>query len=601
MVAASVPHENLHTYRDDKRWLAVMEPLRDWTNEENADEQTRSDGYTAATRYARALAVFVPAQDLWPPEQLRSWQALEQHLAGRGAEVDRLLALLDEDVAIQRLALTDLDADGLLTIVEEQWDLDPLLADTDGDGWPDGVIGGEIPDGARILANDGRTHCSGMEYGPDASPRWTVGTVLGVRRDLSPESKVADGSLIRVPHALGSVPGPVWYTLTARDLERSFRCVESDYLLMHTTEDEFVDLLDPLMAEFRIQGFPGWRLEVLLGGPETRFGNQIVLLSKADVQASLVGGIDGLARLLRLYWSDAEDRGQARRDLLVAIAEETRDQERLAREQEAWETAYEAKRARRNEAERLEWEQLFQEAEELEKAARLRQAEQEAEQRREWILRAKADLEAREQRAARRAREAAEQQVRMDAEAAEQAELRAVMQAEWDSWLQANAAEQAERAASGKRRNVHPIGETGPRIPWSDEFEAEDVCVALLAAPQLPSTARCDSDSGVLIVPVWSGVRNGTVTHLLGEVIGNPTAPVRVELGSPTTTITDVGVHIARSEVDWAQRNARLDVLVALASILINYLEMGLPPDPLALNDELAIEVGYGVREVSLE
>ncbi len=627
MVTRAEPHEDLDIRRDRGQWLADMPSLRDWGNADDVRSGERTDGYTAASRYAQALAEFLPHGTLWPGHQLRSWGDLDLLLAGRGPEVDRLLALLDEEPARQRLALTDLDGDGLVTVLEELWGLDPETADSDGDGWPDGLDGSRIPDRALHLANDGKVHCSGFEHAPEVTPTWTVGTRRGTRSDLSPLAEHGDGTLLEAPALLALDGTRLWVAADPGALVPSTRCLEDRRVLVHTTDTAYADLLEPLRDSLGLDGPGPWRLDIRLGTPETRFGPARVELSAAHVDASLIAGHRGLGRLVRLFWVEAQDREEALTDLLATFEAQRVQEEAAALQGERSDRArqadlaqqareWEARQAREAEA------RLAQEArdgEAVARATRERRTQEryerearEARAQRAADDRAAAELEAKRaarERAARlaaaeqAAAEAAARQRAREAQEAEHAAQKAALRQEWDQWL-ANAAEQRRRdAEAGVRRFLHPV-ELGPRpadAGWTEDFEEANPCALLLAESALPAGARCDGQAGVLVVPVWSGVRKQTVETVAADTIGNPSAPVRIALGTATTGLTDTEVQLARSEVTWAQRQGREDVLAALASVLVGYLEMGIPLDPAAVNDELAIEVGYGVRTVVLE
>jgi len=92
---------------DDGRTLHHMAPLVDWTNEPR-DRLRRHDTYTAARRWFAALDDALDKGELFPRSSWPSWEAFREDLAGRSAQVDELLEILDLPLVLQVQAMDEL-------------------------------------------------------------------------------------------------------------------------------------------------------------------------------------------------------------------------------------------------------------------------------------------------------------------------------------------------------------------------------------------------------------------------------------------------------------------------------------------------------------
>jgi len=82
--------------------------------------------------------------------------------------------------------------------------------------------------------------------------------------------------------------------------------------------------------------------------------------------------------------------------------------------------------------------------------------------------------------------------------------------------------------------------------------------------------------------------------------LGGPGPRRLVVLGGTGTRVGKEALFLSDKDLQWARSNRRPDVMVALLRVLGEYLDLGVQPRQVDVNDELALAIGYGVYNVQL-
>ena len=184
--------------------LKNLEDLRTWQNQ-SCLRDACGPGYFVSAALMREAAKIVPRTSLWRLDW--TWDAFHQLLDEAGGQV--LWAVVEGGLATQRAAFEDLDGDGLTRLQELALGTDPLRADSDGDGFFDGVTLDLAMD-AIPLPTDSSPVCLGLAAGPEgatvqaeaAQPagtwRPTRAWIDLERQDSAGKVKVAPGGSLQV-------------------------------------------------------------------------------------------------------------------------------------------------------------------------------------------------------------------------------------------------------------------------------------------------------------------------------------------------------------------------------------------------------------------
>ena len=215
------PRESL-----EPRALVALADLRTWTNPDQP-AGGRHDGYVAAFRLMVEVARLTPERELWRGDW--TWTDFDALLAHLGEPAAPLREALAGGAAAQRRLLGDLDGDRVIGADELRLGTDPLLPDTDGDGWWDGV-----PDSLRAhrVRVDENPRCLGVAAGPagaalevdavDAKGGAVKVRLLADGQELGNFSRVPPGASLATPAR--KMPSATWVTVRGGGIVPDTRC-----------------------------------------------------------------------------------------------------------------------------------------------------------------------------------------------------------------------------------------------------------------------------------------------------------------------------------------------------------------------------------------
>jgi len=224
--------------------LARMPDLRTWRADpfDTVDAEVALDGYAAAFRLFRALALVVPPERLYA-SGVDTWEAVRSLVPPSAAPA---LAALDGGVEAQRAALRDEDLDGNSLLYETFAGTDPHSWDTDGDGWWDGAPATHPP-GAIPIPRQAEPICfPSLPAGGGALLVELGGQLAGL--DVPPEIQVdtTPWAVLSWRDGWSTYPGGLWVRLVGDDQEPNPQCAMQPGVTIRSVERVEPDVLGAL-------------------------------------------------------------------------------------------------------------------------------------------------------------------------------------------------------------------------------------------------------------------------------------------------------------------------------------------------------------------
>jgi hypothetical protein len=331
---ASTDARTVSRVPDDGRLLEAMPNLLTWESEAYGRPTTDpSDitvaGWWGAARVVRLAAQFVDPKHFWPKTRLLGWDEFAALMLASGPNGEPIMKMLAGGVEEQRLALADLDQDGLPNLGEQLLGTDPTIWDTDGDGWWDGAKRPELaeavalpPDGLPVcLAAGGNGPMGGVVLdvgGNLRGPQVPKVILLMKTRQVELVSgsnyhRVPSGrpAVVRLSGELGHSTGGVWVAPVGSEAKIRTGCMADDRMVVWASspsQRKFVQQFHTLSVEAhkraeKLLGPTRVPLTVQLGDAESWVeGNTVGLSERALHWAETSGRLDWLAALAVALW-----------------------------------------------------------------------------------------------------------------------------------------------------------------------------------------------------------------------------------------------------------------------------------------------------------
>jgi len=292
---------------DDGHELLRMPDLKSWSNQSDhgpsVSADVRTDAYLGAARLVRTAALLIPEQAWWPDAKM-GWSDFKELLVLAGEDGKKVIDLFEAPVDEQRIALADVDLDGLPRVAEELLKTNPEKWDSDDDGWWDGSVTG-APMRAVAVPFDGTPVCTGLSAtGPvrilsggnlrgGTLPKAHIraGHESGLAMDVGPRTPV----LVELHGARNNVSGGMWGAVEGTDLQVDDRCVMTDRGTVWVENAELAAHLPKFLEELEraaAKADERWgpatnRIAVYLGGPTTTVDNEVILLGNREIAQAM--------------------------------------------------------------------------------------------------------------------------------------------------------------------------------------------------------------------------------------------------------------------------------------------------------------------------